>query len=512
MFKPSPQQQAFFDFVVNTLRNAFLEAVAGAGKTTTILEACALLTGYRVAFAAFNKKIAVEIAAKAKAKGYDVTVGTFHSYGMGVWRKRFPRVQVEEGRKWRYLLGPVPESMQGFVKEIVSLAKNRALGVFGDIQDHREWWAIIDHYSLLDSLTEDSDPSEAIRYAIDALLESNRIGHEIIDFDDMLYLPLLHNATLPKFDFLLVDEAQDTNPARREFAKRMLVENTGRVVFVGDRHQAIYGFCGADNDSVDRIINDFDCERLPLTVTYRCPKKVVEVAQRYVGHIQAHESAPDGTVEWLEYSEFTPRHKSLKVGDAVLCRTTKPLVELAYKLIRQGVPCHVEGRDIGKGLMVLLNKWKRATTVSEFLAKLEEWEEAEVKRLMEKERESAAEAVKDKAETLRVICEGRETLDDARERIKTLFIDTKDGDTPRTVVLSTVHKSKGREWDTVYIIEFDKMPSKWAKQEWEQEQEININEHKTVLRAPSPESTTDAWMKRNTKSSGSHSEDRKLNS
>lgn len=45
-----------------------------------------------------------------------------------------------------------------------------------------------------------------------------------------------------------------------------------------------------------------------------------------------------------------------------------------------------------------------------------------------------------------------------------------------------------------------------------QEQEININETKTVLRAPSPESTTEAWMKRNTKSSGNPSLDRKLNS
>src|SRR5690606_18120963 len=98
-----------------------------------------------------------------------------------------------------------------------------------------------------------------------------------------------------EFDNVLVDEAQDLNVAQRILIRRMLKEG-GRLIAVGDPRQAIYGFRGADSDSFRLIGEEFNATDLPLTVTFRCPKAVVAQAQRYVSHIQAHETAPEGEV------------------------------------------------------------------------------------------------------------------------------------------------------------------------------------------------------------------------
>jgi DNA helicase-2/ATP-dependent DNA helicase PcrA len=472
-FIPSPQQQAVFDFIRRMIGNAFIEAVAGAGKTTTLIELCRLIQGKYIAFAAYNKKIADEIKEKVAREGLKVNVGTFHSYGFGAWRKVAPNVRVAKGNeKWDMVLFDVPEEYHAFVKRTVSLAKQRALGVFGSIHDTAQWYSIVDHYSLSEDLDETCDIEQAIRYCISVLLQSNNLCREIIDFDDMIYAPVFFNARMWQNDYVLVDEAQDTNPARRALARKMLRPG-GRIIFVGDRHQAIYGFTGADNDAVNRIIEEFNCEQLPLTVTYRCPKTIVAAAQRYVSHIEAHEDAPEGEVRNVTEEEFEKLRGELRPTDAILCRNTKPLVALAYTLLRAGIACHVEGRDIGAGLLVMVNKWK-VKSVETFLKRLEKWETQQIERHKAKNNELAIESVVDKCETLRVLCDGCATLDDVRARIADLFRDT-DENNRNSLTLSTVHKSKGREWEQVYILGFSRyMPSRYAKLPWEQEQERNL--------------------------------------
>lgn len=472
-FNPSPQQAAVFEFVSTGQGNAFVEAVAGAGKTTTLVEACALMSG-TVAFAAFNKKIAVEIEQRVTAKGLGVDSGTFHSYGLKAWTAYVgKRVQVDQYKKWDRLLEQVPAEYHGFVKKAVSLAKQKALGVFGSIRDTSQWYAIVDHFNLTEELDEKSTVEEGIRLSIITLEASINMARSIIDFDDMIFMPVLTGAPIRQYAWVLVDEAQDTNAARRALARKMLKPG-GRAIFVGDRHQAIYGFTGADNNAVDLIIEEFNCASLPLTVTYRCPKTVVSAAQRFVSHIQAHETAPEGIVEAIDGETFSKdRHGLLTASDAILCRNTAPLVKMAYRLIRKGIPCHVEGRDIGQGLLVLIDRWKLAT-VDAFLDKLDAWEEKQTERLRAKGQELGAQSLNDKAETLRVLCEGFERMSDVRARIKQMFQDT-EGDKSNTLTLSTVHKAKGREWDHVYILDYARrMPSKMARMAWEQDQETNI--------------------------------------
>lgn len=484
MFTPSPQQQDIFDAIKARKSSLIIEAVAGAGKTTTIIEACTLMKGY-VNFAAYNKAIAVEIQERLQQRGSSARAGTFHSFGYGAWRRVAPKVQVD-GKKMDKVMTllSVPDMYKGFVAKAVSLAKQRAIGVLTPFNDKAAWQYIVEHYELDESLGDDLSATaleeriqEGGNWAYRSLLKSIDMDNDIVDFDDMIYSPLVHDVKMFQNDWVVVDEAQDTNPARRALAKKMLKWG-GRAVFVGDPRQAIYGFTGADNDSMEIIRSEFGCQTLPLTVTYRCPKAIVAHAQQWVSHIQAHETAPEGVLQQMPRLQFDMLGADMLDKDsAVLCRLTKPLVEAAFQLIRRGIGCHVEGRDIGKSLSDLAGKWK-VSTLDALQTRLEKYREREVQKFMAKGLEERAEAVSDRVETLFVIMASLPAgskLPDLKAAIDRLFGDTPEGQRPQTLTLSTVHKAKGREWNRVYLLGRDRyMPSKFARQEWQLQQEINL--------------------------------------
>lgn len=472
----SPQQEHIFDWIKNGQGNAFVEAVAGSGKTTTLVEALRLMPG-SVAFTAFNKKIVDEINQRTRyLNKQNLNVGTFHSFGFNAWRRVHRQVQVNPRTKSDMMLlyCEVPERFHSIVKLLVSFAKQSAVYRLWTHKDEYHWYKIIEHHDL-DSEMENPvrDIPQIVNYAMKCIEWSRNNGMHVIDFDDMLWLPVVTNVPMDQYEWVLVDEAQDTNPTRRLLAAKMM-GSTSRLIMVGDRHQAIYGFTGADNDAVDIIIREFHCIQLPLTVTYRCPKSVVTEAQRFVSHITAHEIAPQGIVRNVKIDDFLKKEvPQLDPKDVILCRNTKPLIDLAFHLIRRRIPCHVEGRDIGEGLLKLACRWK-IKTVDKLRDRLEAYREREVAKLLELKREASADALNDRIDTLLVLMEGCHTIDEVIDRIRQMFQDT-DGTKKKTVTLSTVHKAKGREWDRVYILGWrELMPARWASLEWQKEQERNL--------------------------------------
>lgn len=484
-FVASPQQAAFLDWVVNGKGSCVLEAVAGAGKTTTLIEAVERASG-QIALLAYNRKIADEIKGKLAKRGIDwkkAQANTVHGFGLGAYKKTFPKVQVD-GMKTTNILAEagkaLPEAhpirmFSTIVADLVSLAKQRALGVYGSIDDHSKWYDIIEHFDLLGSADDEAveRAAEIVDAAIDILKRSNA-KTDVVDFDDMVYLPVLLKLRFWQFPWVFVDEAQDTNPARRALVKALLSPG-GRVVAVGDHRQAIYGFTGADANALDLIREDFNAVEMPLTVTYRCPKEVVRVARQWVDHIEAHESAPEGSVSVIDIKELRERN-DLTGGTAILCRNTKPLVSLAFSLIRDNIACRVEGRDIGKGLIKLATKWKRVKTLHGLEQAISGWEQSQIVRAKAKNNANLAQSIKDQAETIRVItakcrAEKRDSLQAVVDTIQSLFEDNVE----RMLVLSTVHKAKGREWDTVYWLDRSgTLPSPYAHQKWQLEQEDNL--------------------------------------
>jgi superfamily I DNA/RNA helicase len=489
----SPQQAAAIEFARSGKGSGLVVAVAGAGKTTTLVEMCKVSNAKNIAFAAYNKAIAAEIGTKLEAAGLKaprVRSGTFHSFGFSNWRQAAPKVRVDKNdEKTKHLLEQrkVPDEFHPFVSRLVSLAKQRAFGVLIQTDDYRAWVDTVAHFDLDDLLPADpSQTAEQLRKQVQAgiahawhvLHASTQMDYNVVNFDDMIYAPLVHGARVWPNDLVLVDEAQDTNPARRALAKMMLRPG-GRLIAVGDPHQAIYGFTGADNDSLEIIRREFNCTILPLTVTYRCPKAVVEHAHQWVEHITAADTAPEGVVRTMKDDEFR-KLTGAELGwqDVVICRNTQPLVELAFDLIRRRIPCHIEGRDIGAGLIAFTKKWKSVTTVGALRIQIDDHLDRETERLMSKGQEQKADNLADKVATLHVIME--DLADDAplsevARIIETLFEDTEPGEAPKNVTLCTAHRSKGREWVRVYLLGRNVfMPSPYARQQWQAEQEDNL--------------------------------------
>lgn len=469
----SPQQQAAKDWVVADTGNLIVKAVAGAGKTTLLIEMLSETRG-TVAFCAYNKAIAEEIAHRVAPLGLQnrVQTGTCHSFGFAALRNAYKNLKVDS-KKLQTIADDTIENwgIRRFCISTAAMAKQ--LGY--QIDPEFSWDAMVNHFSLSDLLPEGASYDEALRETAKLIRKSNALLSKVIDFDDMIYGPLVKNLPFRKYDWVFLDEAQDANCVRRLMMKSMLKPN-GRLVAVGDECQAIYGFTGADHASLQNIEKDFNTKSLPLTVTYRCPKEIVAKAQEWVSHIEAHESAPDGIVDSttvkkaIDGSVFKPE-------DAVLCRTTKPLIELAYKLIREGTACRVEGRSIGEGLIKLAKRWKRVVTVAQLEEKLALWEGAEIDKAQAKGNNDRCSTVEDQVGTLRVLienCEPNDPIEVLVRNIRDLFSDS-DGKQKKVLTLSTIHKAKGREWDRVFALDMDRLsPNRWAKKPWEIVQEHNL--------------------------------------
>lgn len=473
----SAQQTAVFDWVRQGAGNAFIEAVAGAGKTTTLVETCSLMDG-AVAFTAFNKKIADEIGVRILARGHrNVFTGTFHKFGLNLWRKRYPKVQAgpEAAKKKSQLVHAklnTPRNLLSFTDNLINQAKQRGIGTPGcPIEDASSWLGIVDHFGLDEDLPDSVNMDSAIERAMRGLRFHNEMLAEYLDFTDMLYAPVYENCRGFENDWVLVDEAQDTNPIQLKLA-RLMLRKKGRAMFVGDPHQSIYGYSGADAEAINQIITEFRCVRLPLTVTYRCPKAVVDLAKTYVSHIEAHSSAPNGSVLTITEDQLHKYEFDLD-QDAILCRNTRPLVKLAYILISKDIPAYVEGRDIGKGLLKLINKFSAAPSLPAMLKCMDRYLEEESARLKAKNKDMQAAALEDRVETVRVLAENCDGgIAQLKGRIDALF---DDGRTGGGLTLSTVHKAKGREWKRVFVLGHDRyMPSCYARKEWEMEQENNL--------------------------------------
>lgn len=477
IFIPSPHQEAIFSFVVNQSGSAIVIAVAGAGKTTTMMEMLKRLpVNTRILVMAFNKSIVAEFKSRLPANAQGATM---NSVGNAAWCKFVGRRVVVEGGKttmiMRDLLSSRDMAVYGsFVKKMVGLAKSVGMGfLVNDVE--LEWVKLAAHYDITPD-TEGARIEHGIELARMVLKQSIKEAREIIDYDDQLFMPLIENVAFPKFDLICIDEAQDTNGVQRALLKRMLEQPHGRLVAFGDPKQAIYGFRGADSSAMELIKQEFNCVELPLTVSYRCPQNVVKKAQELVPYIQAHESAPLGLVcsnpGTTEDGKFVAQ--AFRSNDAMVCRNGAPLVSVAYQLIGKRIPCQVLGREIGKGLVDLVNKLN-AKGIDALMEKLAEYERREVDKFMARDQSTQAEALQDKVACINIcissLCETNRTVPALIASIDGLFSDTDKG----VLTLCTVHKSKGLEWERVYILDADKlMPSKWAKLPWQKDQEINL--------------------------------------
>ena len=487
MFKPSKQQIRFFNWIEEESGNCILEAVAGAGKTTTLLHGCTRMNG-TVWIGVFNKKLADEIKMKLTSDDdpfgseSHVHTSTFHAAGFAALRRTGKyRVEADKCATIAKRLIDLREGIDQLQNQslrmssslalrLVSLAKNRLLSP----DDTDAWIDLYRHHDLQSPV-----PDLVIGFAQDILRESLHT-RGVIDFDDMIYLPVILDLRCRQYDWVLVDEAQDTNPARRALAGKML-KPSGRFIAVGDPRQAIYGFTGADNDALDQLRQAYMAITIPLSTTFRCPRKVVEYARSFGATLEAAEDAPEGIVDTMSEIDAVDQLDNMtseeRRNSVILCRTTRHLVRLCFRFIHTGIPARIEGRSIGQGLIKLATRWK-ITNLSDLSDRLEDYRSREVEKAIAAEQEAKAEWIIDQVTTLQLLIEltnknNGHTLSDLTDMIEDMF---EDGVSSKGMLtLCTVHRSKGLEWDTVYLLGRSQlMPSPWAQQEWQIDQENNL--------------------------------------
>lgn len=225
-------------------------------------------------------------------------------------------------------------------------------------------------------------------------------------------------------------------------------------------HNSIYGFSGADCNSMDtmgKYMSDRWTETfqtMSLTVTRRCPKTVVAVANKYVPTLKAADEAPDGQVLETPEEEFGVLLIERTNKCMVLCRTNAPLMSLAFYLIRNNRPCYIQGKDIGSGLVKLLKNCKGDSLIDKLLD-LDAVVSKKTLVYEEKGQMDKAELLRDKALCIRTICDNVTTMDEFKDRITKLF---KDSGNTNEHQLCSVHKSKGLEHDWVCIYKPSLLP------------------------------------------------------
>jgi DNA helicase-2/ATP-dependent DNA helicase PcrA len=481
----SPQQQAIIEVCRHETCHLIVEALAGTGKSTTILEAVKVLPrGHKVAVVCFNKTIATHLQPKVPP---GVTAATLHSLGgraVSNYLRRSLRDLVDKDKVIKMQPELAAPHVRSAVVKLVSLCKNTLIE-----PTNENLATLADAYGI-----ELEHNGNAVFILTRLSLEKSKAELGTIDFDDMIYLPVVLGMPIEKYDDMFVDELQDLNAAQQQ----LILTAGARIIGVGDKHQAIYRFRGADAHSMEnmeRLLRETkrEVKVLPLTVTRRCPPVVVEAAQALVPEF---ECAPE---PWAAYQawrgpstngEVPPAEfgmvvhhsrKEYERGQLVLCRTNAPLITEAYTLIKNNIPVKVQGRSIGQDLARLIKKLAAPQdTVIELGQRLETWRAKEVARLTSDEakaisNEAKLQVLSDKCDCVDALCEGMDTVQQVLDRILVIFADVEAGtDYSRFVLMSSVHRAKGLEADVVQIIAPELMPHPMATKDEELVQEYNL--------------------------------------
>lgn len=479
------EQTRFIEEIQNGTGSIDLRAVAGSGKTTTLLlgleKAVSLgLVSTDILLLAFNVKIKEDLAKRAPQGTNVLTLnGLGHrAFAKHIGKKPFLNAKKvgtivselcrdsSDKERHAYLQGLWPD-----IKDLVCKAK--AVGLLpsqfsngkGLVHDNdKVWEGIADLHNI------DFTP-DILRLAKRALITSiTQALQGEIDFDDQLYMPACFRSNLDKYKLVLVDEAQDLSEIQHFLISRTVAQS-GRLIAVGDPHQAIYGFRGALSDSMPALAHRFSSKELSLTQSFRCSKSAVALAQKFVPHITAFDMNPIGSVSYLKTKW---KVKDIEEGSAVLCRNIAPLVRLGMQCIKDGIPAYVAGRDIGaplikavKALNPLMNLWDSII----------EWSQKEKSKA--KDNLETLARINDTTDALLAVMEVTNCKDShsLAETLKTLF-----SKQSGSIVLSTIHRAKGLEWNSVYILDSWRMPQKWIlnavkfspESSWMLEQEKNL--------------------------------------
>ena len=260
---------------------------------------------------------------------------------------------------------------------------------------------------------------------------------------------------------LVIDEAQDMGEDDFRLIQALMQKNEEmRVIAVGDDDQNIYAFRGSDARYMQSLISQNSAKLYEMTDNYRSAKAVVDCANRFVQHIPGRmkhtaihsATGEEGKVKTLR--SLLESETIIQGSTAILTRTNEETMQVAYELEQRGLHATVAqsmgGFRFGNlaEIRYFLKQLGRDDEIS--IAK-ERWEEAKRRTLHSYSSSVCLSVIQhffsDFEATHRVYYRS-----DLREYIFESNIEDFVAADAQSVFVSTIHKAKGREFDTVYLL------------------------------------------------------------
>ena len=529
-FKPSTYQQDILDFFLNNPQsNMLVNALAGSGKSTT---ACMLSEHSKTSdlYIAFNASVVEEF--KKKIKNPKTKVMTMHSLAYSIMLYNVEQESKDSGEKpkgfgsqrskrtvsldnfkphkildeeitkryGRY----IEFAKRVFLKDNYVNLYNLCRLTLTDMSSNKDVSRLIDDHVLFlyygDEGYSAPDISE-ITSTLKILDTKSRQQFEtqgVIDFTDMLWITFnklkYDNWEVPYWALytnIYCDEVQDFSNIQLNFLK-FIKRTKGRYVFIGDFHQAIYNFAGANAQAFNQIPKMFaPVETFDLPICYRCAKSHLSRVNREYGiPILPCDDAPMGFVKTIDKNKIS---EYAKAGDMVISRKNKWIAEVVLDLARNGTPIFIEDKEMVGAIkrQILSSKCTSVGTLEKFLQKVISNYN---KKLFEIVSKNAREGGHEE-EHLEAVAEANSKIDNTSFLLEILegylenhassdsvskfsnFIDKLLNTTPspNCVRLCSIHKAKGLEATNVFVLNEAKINYDFRNSKEQNIQEKNLS-------------------------------------
>lgn len=305
-------------------------AGAGSGKSTVLVNRISKLVEdgveqKSILATTFTKNSAHDLKEKLNKLGInDVSVGTFHSV--------CGKILSEKGLLKS--VGIKPYQIENLFNKM-SKSKVDTQDVLGFISYQKNYMrGCKDEFVVKDSRYDEVELREFYKE-----YEAYKVKNKLMDFDDMLlnvYNLGIGGETLPKYEYILVDEHQDSNLIQAELIDMLC--NTGNVFCVFDYRQAIYTFRGGNPEYCMRFKDRYtDAKVINLDYNYRSNKTIVDKANRFIEQFY-------GTYEY--YSPSIASNQSECKIDVNKVSTREDEAKYVVRKIKELISNGVNGKDI----------------------------------------------------------------------------------------------------------------------------------------------------------------------
>ena len=260
---------------------------------------------------------------------------------------------------------------------------------------------------------------------------------------------------------LVIDEAQDMSADDYRLVRALMRQNEEmRVIAVGDDDQNIYAFRGSDSCYMQSLVSEEGARLYEMTDNYRSARAIVNCANRFVQriperlkHTAIHSATgTEGKVATLK--SFVDAEICPQGTTAVLTRTNEEAMQVVYELERRGLQATVAQSMGGfrfSNLAEVRYFLKQLGDQEEAAISADQWQEAKRRTLKTYAISTCLSIMKhffaDFEATHRTYYHS-----DLREYIFESNVEDFIASDEQSVFVSTIHKAKGREFDTVYLL------------------------------------------------------------